>query len=508
MSSVTEHSIEEHHAVDSGLLDSGLVEHYRCPEYYGTFAVNGLRSEHSGYFRFGPDVICYGRSSGGRAESHTHPLHDALRDVTVEGTGPELPFAPTDVVQNLRHERYTAHRSVGRLRSSSMIRRGYYFVRPLLATSVRKHLQRIWFRDWKTIRFPNWPVDTTVELMFEELMAVALKAHAVDRIPFIWFWPNGAQSCTIMTHDIETAAGRDFCDTLMELDDEHGIKSSFQVVPEGRYQTTDRFLASIRERGCEVNVHDLNHDGHLFTDRTQFLRRAERINQYGRKFAAAGFRSAVLYRNVDWLNSLDFAYDMSVPSTGHLEAQRGGCCSVRPFFIGDMVELPVTTMQDYSLFHILNQYSIDTWKRQLAIIGKKHGLASFIVHPDYVVPRRARDTYRRLLDHLEHLRSEGKWWFALPGAVNRWWRDRSKMTLVRRGTKWEVEGPNKEQARVAFASLDGNKVVYWLQSVFAVLTLRQTSAEAATVVEAAWVALEGLTLPWLMLLPAALSWNW
>ena len=67
-----------------------------------------------------------------------------------------------------------------------------------------------------------------------------------------------------MTHDVETEAGRKFCSDLMDIDDSFGIKSSFQIVPEGCYQVSDAFLASLRERGFEVAVHDLNHDGHLY----------------------------------------------------------------------------------------------------------------------------------------------------------------------------------------------------------------------------------------------------
>ena len=154
-----------------------------------------------------------------------------------------------------------------------------------------------------------------------------LKAHAVDKIPFVWFWPNGFPSCAIMTHDVEALPGRDFCSHLMDLDDAYGIKSSFQIVPEGRYPVSKGFLNTIQSRGFEIDIHDLNHDGHLFSDRERYLRRAERINRYSREYGAAGFRSAALYRNLDWYGALDFSYDMSVPNVGHLEAQRGGCGS-------------------------------------------------------------------------------------------------------------------------------------------------------------------------------------
>ena len=177
----------------------------------------------------------------------------------------------------------------------------------------------------------------------------------------------------------------------------------------------------------------MNHDGLLFSDRNLFLARAERINAYGEQFGASGFRAGVLYHNLDWYDGLNFSYDMSVPSVGNLEPQRGGCCSVMPYFIGRILELPVTTTQDYTLFHILRQYSADLWKGQVARIMERHGLASFIIHPDYLLEARALDTYRSLLGHLADLREQGKLWIALPGEVDQWWRARSQMKLVYKG---------------------------------------------------------------------------
>jgi len=448
-------------------VNSAFLDHYRCPETFATFTLSGELSGDSGYFRFGPDAICFGRSSSGfRAGHATDELYDALTDVALDGAMLQLPFSPSEIVANLRYERYASasNRNGKMLHGESALRKVYYLVRPLLTVSVRKHLQRIRLRDWNEIPFPSWPVDSTVERILEMLLILLLKAHAVDKIPFVWFWPNGFPSCAIMTHDVEALPGRDFCSHLMDLDDAYGIKSSFQIVPEGRYPVSKGFLNTIQSRGFEIDIHDLNHDGHLFSDRERYLRRAERINRYSREYGAAGFRSAALYRNLDWFEALDFSYDMSVPCVGHLEAQRGGCCSAMPFFIGKILELPVTTTQDYSLFHILNHYSIDLWKRQLALIMEKHGLASFIVHPDYILEHRARDTYKALLAYLSQLRSEGKIWIALPREVDQWWRERSQMRLSRRGNKWEIEGPGKERARVAYASLEEDCVVYHLEA--------------------------------------------
>ena len=249
----------------------------------------------------------------------------------------------------------------------------------------------------------------------------------------------------------------------MDIDDDFGIKASFQIIPEGRYSVSRDLLDGIRARGCEVNVQDLNHDGNLFENREAFLKRARSINRYVREYRSEGFRAALMHRNVDWLKALDISYDMSIPTVAHLEPQRGGCCTVFPYFIGGILEIPLTTTQDYSLFHILGRYSTSLWEEQIARIQKKHGLASFIVHPDYIRKTRAQDVYRDLLRHLSVLRDEGNVWFPLPRDLNRWWRERSQMKLIRQGNAWQIVGPGKERARLAYASCEGERVVYTIE---------------------------------------------
>jgi hypothetical protein len=156
---------------------------------------------------------------------------------------------------------------------------------------------------------------------------------------------------------------------------------------------------------------------------------------------------------------------MSVPNVAHLEPQRGGCCTVFPYFIGDVVELPLTTTQDYSLLHILDENSIELWKRQIDLILQRYGLISFIVHPDYLLDSRAVTLYRSLLSYLTELRRERNIWMALPGQVQNWWRERQNMELVRQGGEWRIAGPGSERARVCFASVTNGRIVYTFPKV-------------------------------------------
>jgi len=291
-----------------------------------------------------------------------------------------------------------------------------------------------------------------------------MKAKGISSVPFIWFWPEGAQSCAMMTHDVETSAGVGFCRELMALDDSFEIKSSFQVVPEERYVVPRQLLDELRSRGFEINVQDLNHDGHLFKNREEFLRRAGRINEHLRDFGSKGFRSAIMHRNAEWLEAIEASYDMSFPSVAHLEPQRGGCCTIMPYFIGGIVELPLTTIQDYSLLHILGESSIDIWKRQIELIREKNGLISFIVHPDYLNGERETEIYKSLLRHLSRLRAEGTLWIGLPGEVDEWWRARNQMKLALHNGKWRVEGEGSQRARIAYATLEDNRMTYAFQA--------------------------------------------
>jgi hypothetical protein len=372
-----------------------------------------------------------------------------------------LPFDLDEVVENLRFERYGGAMPVVRTSVvKSVSRKTYYAVRPFLPTGVRKHLQRLALRGWNRAEFPHWPIDQTVDRLFDRVMACAIRANSGQPIPFIWFWPDGYSSCAIMTHDVETDVGRDFCSTLMDLDDAYGIKSSFQIIPEVRYEVSDEFLRTLRERGFEINVHDFNHDGDLFRDREEFLRRVARINDYGRKFRSAGYRSGVLYRNLDWYEFFDCSYDMSVPNVGHLDPQRGGCCTSKPYFIGKILEIPVVATQDYTLFNILRQYSMDLWEQQIELILEQNGLISFIVHPDYLLDQRAREVYSSLLARLADLRQQSKMWIALPRELNDWWRSRNQMRLLKDGSSWQIEGAGAQRARIAFARLENGRLAY------------------------------------------------
>lgn len=444
-------------------MANNLSEYYRLPIDLRNPVSTEDPSGEIGFFRFGAETICYGRCKSGVVPVlDGSKLPDASKDLRVNGSEVQLPFNISDVIENIRSERYMASTALKKKRwiNSPVIRQAYYLLRRGLPAPLRRRLQRSYFSDWRTLPFPKWPVDFTVDTLHEEYLRLLMEANGLRQVPFIWFWPEGAPNCLFLTHDVETHAGLDFTPAVMDLDAAYGFRASFQAVPEKRYEIPGDYVQQIRERGFEFNVHDLNHDGRLFDERQEFLRRAKKINEYARKYNSRGFRTGAMYRNTCWYDAFEFSYDMSVPNIAHLEPQRGGCCTVMPYFIGNIVELPLTMAQDYSVLYMLKMTSIDLWKQQISLIRNRNGLMSIIAHPDYLIDGKNRAVYESLLAYLQEIVAREKIWAALPGDVDRWWRARSQMQLIRKEDKWEVQGPESHRARVAYATLANGRIVY------------------------------------------------
>ena len=49
---------------------------------------------------------------------------------------------------------------------------------------------------------------------------------------------------------------------------------------------------------------------------------------------------------------------------------------------------------------------------------------------------------------------------ALPNQVDRWWRERARMTIVGEDGRWRIEGQGHERAKLAYAYVNGGRVAY------------------------------------------------
>jgi len=243
-------------------------------------------------------------------------------------------------------------------------------------------------------------------------------------------WPDGKNFAFVITHDVEGPTGLAKCRKLAELEMELGFRSSFNFIPEGSYSVPSDLRAWLVERGFEIGVHDLNHDGKLFFSHEGFLKKAERINYYLKEWNACGYRSGFMLRNLRWLHNLNLLYDASTFDTDPFEPQPDGAGTIFPFWIPNRndklegrnkatgyVELPYTLSQDSTLFLLLGETTPNIWLRKLDWIARHAGMALVNVHPDYVcfpgeIPKASTfssDHYSQLLKRVRDHYPDTSW---------------------------------------------------------------------------------------------------
>ena len=319
---------------------------------------------------------------------------------------------------------YGGHRG----RYSLMLRnRIYYGLKPFVPQSIRTAIRRKLAVRLRKQSGDVWPI-----------------MPGSERAPEKWpGWPENKKFALVLTHDVESKAGLGKCRSLMELERDLGFCSSFNFIPEGSYRVPVELRQELTAKGFEIGIHDLKHDGHLFSSRRKFTRHAARINAYAREWGASGFRSGFMLRNLDWLHDLDVQYDASTFDTDPFEPQPQGRHTIFPFWVPNpngesiryqrptikssssgYVELPYTLPQDFTLFVLLQEKTPEIWMRKLDWIAQHGGMALVDVHPDYLCFDNAIaisreypvDHYRSFLNYVNQ-RYNGAFWNTTPRQV-------------------------------------------------------------------------------------------
>jgi len=319
------------------------------------------------------------------------------------------------------HERYQRRGAGG---TAAM--RLYYALKPLLPRRLQLAVRRAYVPLQARRRFPAWPVEPIlVERRDAELRRQLLNARG-GRVPLVNFWPDGRRYAVILTHDVEGPTGVANIERVREVERRHGFVSSWNFVAEW-YPIPDGLFDALRAEGCEIALHGIRHDDRLFRDRASFERELRTIHRYVAAWGAVGFRAPATHRNAAWVSELPVLYDSSFPDTDPFEPQPGGCCSILPYRFEEVVELPITLVQDHTLWEILREPGIDLWLQKSEWIMRHHGLINLIVHPDYVT-----DPYRLALydRFLAFLAAQPGGWRALPRDVAQWWRQRESLAVV------------------------------------------------------------------------------
>ena len=295
----------------------------------------------------------------------------------------------------------------------------YYSLKPLIPRWLQIQLRQRIIRRLVRRNSSSWPISES--------------AGAAP--PAFPGWPGGKRFALVLTHDVESAAGVSHCEQLADMEQERGFRSAFGFVPL-RYQTPERLRRTLVERGFEVLVHDLYHDGRLYRSRKVFEQRLPRINEFLAQWQTRGFSSGSMLHNLSWIGDLDIDYAVSTYDVDPFEPQACGLGRIFPCWVQPpdrtrpgFAELPYTIAQDFTVFILLREKNNAIWRRKLDWIAEKGGMALIKTHPDYMAfgaQDRRFDRYpvEHYTDFLDYVQSRYKdeFWLAHPSAVAGYWR--------------------------------------------------------------------------------------
>ena len=274
------------------------------------------------------------------------------------------------------------------------------------------------------VPFPRFPREGALELMR------LLVQHALGR-PIDPPWPRH-RPVTVLTHDVDTAAGQRCMATVAREEERLGLRSCWFVVGD-RYPVDHGLLDDLRAAGHEIGLHGARHDFRLsYLPDGAIARRLDRCLEFVERHQVVGFRSPALLMSDGLATALAcrFNYDSSVPDTDvrGLAGARRGCASVFPFWRGELLELPPTLPLDDRLV-LLGQTPKEvqaTWTAKLAWIRRVGGMGLVSTHtePHLGGGGELLGAYRGLLAEL----AQGEQEVCLPRDVARWWRDGDQET--------------------------------------------------------------------------------
>lgn len=355
-----------------------------------------------------------------------------------------LPFDPNALVRSLLREEYVVAGA-----ATSVARGVYYRIRPVLPRPMQMALRRRFARLQERSTFPTWPAETALHdlyayvlRLFEDLLGTPL--------PWISPWPALYQWSVVLTHDVEMTFGYGYIKTILALEREAGVRSAWYFVPERDYKVDDELVGMLWRDAFEVCVHGLHHDGRDLSPGI-FDERLPTMQSYAERWGAVGFRAPATQRDWERVSRLGFEHDSSYSDVARYEPQAGGSCSLHPFFVGDVVELPITLPMDHTLFELLGSRNGNVWFEKAEIIRNRGGMALLLTHPDYMSETARLAEYERFVAFVA---SDSTAWLALPREVAAWWRRRAASSLELDGAVWRTRGPAAAEACVVMGVTD------------------------------------------------------
>jgi peptidoglycan/xylan/chitin deacetylase (PgdA/CDA1 family) len=318
----------------------------------------------------------------------------------------------------------------------------YYRIKSLIPASIRHRLNSAAIKMRTKREFPRWPCESALIDYWLDWLRVSLHTLNQSDAWHIGFWPRSMKCCIVLTHDVEGPFGMRRMEQMADLEERYNFRSAWNL-PLAQYEIDWNLIERLRRRGFEFGAHGLSHDGRLFRSEDDFSELAPRLQELARSHGLNGFRAPSTLRRAEWISRLEFDFDCSFSDSDPYEPQPGGTCSIFPFFLSNLVELPYTMPQDHTLIHLLHRSPTSVWEMKARWIESRGGMILTLVHPDYCGSGSYLEEYETLLKQLAGFESA---WRALPSEVSAWWRSRDQLRLTVEGDTPSIEGPDADRA--------------------------------------------------------------
>ncbi|MDP4117263.1 MAG: hypothetical protein Q8903_14095, partial [Bacteroidota bacterium] len=151
-------------------MNKAIEEYYKLPENYFNFTTSPPRKANNDFFYLN-EILCFGKAGNHKCYSEISADHTIT-----------LPDNLNDVINNLRLEKYIEDKNIAF--QNNFLTDIYYNTRSYIPNILRHQLQKFSMRNWDKITFPDFPVDTTVENIFESIIIEFLKINQNEKVPF------------------------------------------------------------------------------------------------------------------------------------------------------------------------------------------------------------------------------------------------------------------------------------------------------------------------------------
>ncbi len=328
----------------------------------------------------------------------------------------DLPHAgavtPAEMAQRIAHTQSLRLHAAFTLAppTSTRLPFSYQMVPPWARTLIGHligRIQRARVAAWAA--FPRWPLDLSADFLAD--------LYSLPPPPYA-----GGPTPVLLSHDIDTPEGlRNAVRFFLPIEEAIAARSSNYIVPLAwpiEYRLLDEMLA----RGHEVGIHGYDHSNSTpFAADDERRRRVAAARPLVERYGVIGYRAPSLLRTPALIEDLAtlYRYDSSIPTSGGLfPIPNNGCASARPFWLGRILEIPLTLPRDGSLRflgHSPRQIAA-LWHRCAERIAASGGIVSLLTHCEHRFSGNPPmlDAYRRFL---ESLAGDNRFVFTTPARV-------------------------------------------------------------------------------------------